>query len=104
MRDAAEDLHETPLLVVSHIVTEVSRIVTEVSRIVGVRDAAENHHVWKDEEPARRVAGGPQIQKEPGAMEYGCSGVMVHMYVGIHVGWRVGLRSRKSLAQWSECL
>ena len=42
VRDAAEDLHETPLLVVSHIVTEVSRIVTEVSRIVGVRDAAED--------------------------------------------------------------
>ena len=76
MRDAAEDLYETPVLVVSHIVTdvshivtEVSHIVTEVSRIVGVRDGAENHHVWKDEEPACRVAGGPQIQKEPGAME-----------------------------------
>ena len=34
VRDAAEDLYETPVLVVSHIVTEVSHIVTEVSRIV----------------------------------------------------------------------
>ena len=51
------------------------------------------------------VAGGPQIQKEPGAMEGMPLGITAHMYIYIHVGYiyiNAGWRSRTSLMQGAE--